>query len=221
MDVKAYKEQLEEYTTKYKTWWCIPYEKFLDEYFKEREVPPRGRKSHKEFMEANKNFRKNLRQRSDLPSQIYSFLDLNYEIYINATPEQCENIRQVISNSFYKSHWNSLDNYMYDLLFEYITEWTSIKLTATGDKTWLVRSLVAISLENCSVDYRDTLISLADLYIIAEKKKINPSSEFKNVANLSSHEVPRGGSIPMNLMMATIRDTALYREKTKKFLGLF
>jgi len=73
--------------------------------------------------------------------------------------------------------------------------------------------LVAISIENSGVDYRDSLIRLADLYIAAEDKDINPNSAFEEVSKISSKEKPRGGSISMREMMASVHSLPILNER--------
>ena len=99
-----------------------------------------------------------------------------------------------------------MDNFFVDLLWEYVTEKTVKELKSTGDKAWLMRGLVALSMENCSVDYRDSLSWLANLYSAAKQKGINPEPIFQEIAKISSHEITSGGATPMSEMMASVND---------------
>ena len=67
------------------------------------------------------------------------------------------------------------------------------QLRATGDARWLELALAGASVENCRRDYRDVLLSLAELYVAAEESGIDPRPEFARIAALSDTEKPAGG----------------------------
>jgi hypothetical protein len=141
-----------------------------------------------------------------LTEKIFAFFDANYETYLNATDKERNEIRETISKMYYPSPQSGIvhymGHYMEELLFRYVREHTIDKLKATGDDTWLTRGLIAISMENCGYDWRDTLTILGDLYKAAETKRINPDLSFLKIAEISSGDAPRGGTTPMNDMMA-------------------
>jgi hypothetical protein len=66
------------------------------------------------------------------------------------------------------------------------------RLQSSADGEWLRKGLAAASIENCSVDYRDVLLALAELYVAAEKVGIDPKPHFGAVAELSSSDTPQG-----------------------------
>ena len=85
-------------------------------------------------------------QHADPTKMIHSFLDQEYEAYFNATQEECDAIRA----SF------SINRDFEDLLLGYVYN-AAKELRSTKDVKWLVRGLVAASLENSGRDYRDTI----------------------------------------------------------------
>jgi len=160
------------------------------------------------FNDAAKQFEQNIRQKRDLIEEMYTFLDDNYDAYLHATDAQRDEIQSLIGNTFYKgpdagiTHY--MGNYIEALLFEYVTEHVLTQLKATGDEVWLTRGLVAISMENCCVDYRDTITCLAKLYVAGERQSMNPDIAFQRIAEISSKKTPIGGESSVSGMMATI-----------------
>lgn len=162
--------------------------------------------SMSKFNNAVNQFETEIKQSNNLVEKIFLFFDTNIEIYLQATAEERSEIRTAISKMHYPSSQSgivhNLGDYMEGLLVQYVREHVTDKLKTTGDEAWLIRGLIAISMENCSSDWRDTLTFLGDLYKTAEEKGINPEPFFLRVAEISSHEVPRGGSTPMKEMIA-------------------
>jgi hypothetical protein len=152
------------------------------------------------------NFAKLDQNQVGLSEKLYEFLDENYETYLNATPEQSAEVRSLISGN--RPFENSL--------FDYVVKRVVNQLGTTGKVEWLLRGLVAVSMENSGIDYRDTLTELAELHFLAEEKEINPIPYFKSVANISSHDKPRGGSVPMSEMMGNSYYAALLRERKNR-----
>ena len=130
-------------------------------------------------------------QSADPMEMIHAFLVQEYEAYLNATQEECEAIRA----SF------SINRDFEDLLLHYVYS-AAEKLRSTTDVKWLERGLVAASLENSGRDYRDTLLSLNDLYRAAQDVGIDPNPYFQKAASLASQKKPRGGSTPLSILLA-------------------
>ena len=55
------------------------------------------------------------------------------------------------------------------------------KLMETGDETWLRTGLAAIAMAERSMDYRDMLLVLAELYVVAEEAGLDPIPAFREV----------------------------------------
>jgi hypothetical protein len=87
------------------------------------------------------------------------------------------------------------------------------RLQSSADGEWLRKGLAAASIENCSVDYRDVLLALAELYAAAEKVGIDPKPHFAAVAELSSSDAPQGGMTPLRKMLADLHSYAVLKER--------
>ena len=75
---------------------------------------------------------------------------------------------------------------------------------------------MALSLENCGRDDRDTLITLADLYVSAESLGIAPTHLFMKIAEISSKERPRGGITPVSEILRNFDTYAVVQERRSK-----
>ena len=126
-------------------------------------------------------------QNPDPTENIHAFLDQEYEAYLNATQEECNAIRA----SF------SINRDFEDLLLGYVYDAVK-KLRSSKDVKWLERGLVAASLENSGMDYRDTIVHLRELYKEATVAGIDPNPYFQKAAALANREKPRGGSTPLS-----------------------
>ncbi len=221
MDAQTYINQLKQYATKFIDWWCKPYEKFRKNYEKQdrsffsRLVPIKFEtgESMARFSKATDEFKKEIRGKHDLIEEIFNFFDTNYEVYLHATDEQRSEIRSVIYTRYYPGPHSGIvhymENFFVELLWEYVRERAVKELKSTSDKVWLMRGLVAISMENCSIDFRDSLSLLASLYSAAKQKGINPEPIFQEIAKISSHEITPGGGSPMSEMMASVNDSTV------------
>ena len=197
MDVNTFIKSINDFSSRYKTWWYPPFNKFSEEYSKEH-----PKYDYASYNEAYKEFESNLRMQNDLLGEIYDFIDNNYDVYLNATPQECEEIRKAVANCYYVSEKGSLWHFLEDLFLRYVKERVIPKIKETGNKTWLTRGLVAMSIENSGIDYRDSILALSELRKASREKNIDPNQEFEKVAKISSNEKPRGGETPMSKLMA-------------------
>jgi hypothetical protein len=199
MDVNTFIKNINDFSSRYKAWWYPAFEKFSEEYSKEH-----PKHDYTNYNKAFKEFETNLKMQNDLLGEIYNFIDDNYEAYLNATHQECEEIRKVVTNCYYVNNRGNFSRFFEDLFFRYAKERAIPKLQETGDKTWLIKGLVAISIENSGIDSRDSILALSDLRKTANKKGIDPEPEFERIAKISSNEKPRGGETPMQQLMAKI-----------------
>ena len=215
MDTHTYMNELRQYATKFIDWWCKPYIIFRRKYMIRHPFFNfvMARESMENFEEAVDQFETEIRSKYDLIEEIFTFFDKNYEVYLRATDDQRSEIRSIIYTKYYPGPQSGIvhymDNFLVDLLWKYIRERAVPELKLTGDKVWLMRGLVASSMENCSVDFRDSLGQLASLYSAAKQKGINPEPIFQEIAKISSHEIPAGGTTPMSEMIASVNDTTV------------
>jgi len=169
---------------------------------------------------------------SPFRNEFFDYLDLNHDAYIRATHEERTEIRKLIR------HRRLLfpQRYMAHLLFIYARERALEKLRSTGDEVWLLRGLIAVSMENFSSRryedaYKayslngDSSLILAELYVIAEKSGIKPDQRFKEIARISDDKQKgRFGGSPMNLTMSvdgTLGRLIIERRDKGYFVGLW
>jgi hypothetical protein len=202
MSVETHKKQLQGFWLEYKSWWFKPIQTFRKEYQEKH-----GSIFNENYHVAEDEFERELRDKDDLLTRFFNFMDENYVVYINATPKEREEIRTLVGKQ------GDLNHHFEDLLMKYVREWVIRQLKLTGKKVWLLRGLVAMSVENSGIDYRDTLTSLAELYAAAEEKGIQPKNDFQKISNISSDKTPTGGTTPMNKLMAGIYSSAILREQ--------
>jgi hypothetical protein len=202
MDVETYKKQLKEIWSEYKNWWFEPLKHFRKEYQEKH-----GSIFNEEYISAENNFESGLRNKNDVLTKFYNFMDNNYLVYINATPKERAEIRMLVGKQ------GDINYHFEDLIMKYVREWVIKQLKLTGKRVWLLRGLVAMSIENSGVDYRDTLISLAELYAAAEENGIDPKKQFSKISTISSNEIPTGGFTPMSKLMAGIYSSAILQEQ--------
>lgn len=153
-------------------------------------------------IEARNEVLTELRKKDDIPGALTAFLDDNYELYYTATPEECQKIRESIA----------INREFEDFLLSYAQDIAN-RIHTVDDVVLLKRGLVALSLENAGRDSRDTLITLADLYVSAESVGIDPKPLFIETAEISSKERPRGGTTPLDKTLRNLDTYAIVQER--------
>ncbi|HEV8486666.1 MAG TPA: hypothetical protein VGV87_24180 [Blastocatellia bacterium] len=90
----------------------------------------------------------------------------------------------------------------------------SVRRLQLSNNIQLLRiALAALSIDNCSSDYRDVLTALAEIYVAAEKVGIDPEPHFKYVASLSSNQRPRGGQTSVAEILDHFAEYAILKER--------
>ena len=145
------------------------------------------------------------RAKDDPYQAIHELLDELCPAYLEASAEQRAAVRAAVSDK--RGILSALLGYAYR---------AAKRIQSPADREWLRRGLAAISIENCAKDYRDVLLALAELYVVAEEAGIRPSSDFRAVSRLSSGEKPRGGNTPVKEMLAHFRSYGVLRERRRK-----
>ncbi len=130
-------------------------------------------------------------------NKIENFLDENYEIYVNATTEERNEIRQIIKD--YDRSEKDVFEGGPPAPFRYALNLYGIRaikqLEETDNVIWLWRGLVAISMLD-GIHYQpDDELHLAHLYVAAEKKGINPNLMFQTISKISNNEPTKSGQI--------------------------
>jgi len=88
---------------------------------------------------------------------------------------------------------------------------TAIKQPA--DASLLVSALAAVAIENSSADYRDTLMTLADLYVAAETAGIDPQPAFAAAAKRATDELTPGGCQSLSRTLREFHANTVLRER--------
>jgi len=166
MNSKEFMGQLKILATRYKEWRYPAFNGFRSQYSKENP----GYK-YNDYFKAFKTFETNLRSQNDVLGEVYSFFERNYDVYLNASIKECEQIRKMVTDCYYTDERGKAIRFLEDLFFKYAKEVAVPKLQETGDKIWLTRGLIAMSLENSGIDYRDSILTLEELRKAAIEKK--------------------------------------------------
>jgi hypothetical protein len=155
-----------------------------------------------DFERGLNEIREKQRSKYDPCQEMHKLLLQLCPIYLEASPQQRAEIRIAVSDK----------NGILGALLGYV--YTSAKqVRSDPDKKWLRWGLAAVSIENCSQDYRDVLLALAELYVAAEEVGFDPKPDFKAVSKLSSRETPRGGLTPVSKMLANFHNYAVLKER--------
>jgi hypothetical protein len=141
-------------------------------------------------------------EKGDPYQEIYSLLDEICPAYISASSEDRAKVRAAVRDK--NGVLSALLGYAYR---------SAKRIHSPDDKACLIKGLAAISIENCSRDYRDVLLALAELYVAAEEAGIKPRADFKAVSQLSSRKKPDGGDTSMQAMLAGFHRYAVLRER--------
>jgi hypothetical protein len=140
--------------------------------------------------------------RDDPYQEIYALLDELCPAYLTATAQQRASIRAMASTR----------NGVLSALLGYVYR-AAHRIQSPADREWLRRGLAAVSIENCSKDFRDVALALAELYVAAEQAGIPPRSDFRAIASLSSPEKPAGGTAPVRDMLTNFHNYGALRER--------
>ena len=130
MDAHTFITKINDFSIRYKQWWYPAYEKFLEEYSKEN-----PKSSYMKRLKAFNEFETSLRSQNDIKGEIFIFIDEYYDVYLNATPQECEEIRKAVTNCQYISPRGSLSRFFEDLFLQYVQQRAVPNLKGTGDKT--------------------------------------------------------------------------------------
>jgi hypothetical protein len=201
MEFSTFSRQLQELATKYRKW-IEPVPELTESYMREHHITS---KDYDTRRAARDEVLTELRKKDDVPGELTAFLDEHFELYYTATPEECQKIRE----SF------AINREFEDFLLSYAQNIAN-RIHSADDVVLLKRGLVALSLENSGRDFRDTLITLADLYVSAESVGIDPKPLFIEVAEISSKERPRGGTTPLEKTLRNLDTYAIVQERRAK-----
>jgi hypothetical protein len=107
--------------------------------------------------------------------------------YWKVSPDECDQFRNAISDK------PGVRNQLLGCVYQAVQH-----LHSSADHEWLRVGLAAASIENCSFDYRDFFLALAELFVTAERVGIDPHAEFSLATERASTIKPRGGTTPVS-----------------------
>ncbi len=198
MDIASLKQQLDEHERRYQEW-SEPINKATEVNFKRVST---DRYTVEDFERDIQQMVEERRAQYDPYQPLYALFDQLCPYYLEeATPQERTEIRAATSDK--AGVLSALLGYVYA---------SASRLQSSADGEWLRKGLAAASIENCSVDYRDILLALAELYVAAEKVGIDPKPHFAAVAELSSSDTPQGGTTPVREMLANFHSYAVLKE---------
>lgn len=132
----------------------------------------------------------------------HAVLDTVCTAYLHADPAERSAIRQVVagrdSGAWVRHYADQL-----------------AKQLTSPDSELLRRAIAAVSIENCASDYRDTITSLADLYVRAEELGIDPRPHFAAIAELSDDQPTPGGCDSFAKMLLEFEKYAVVAERRR------
>jgi hypothetical protein len=99
-----------------------------------------------------------------------------------------------------------------DLLWRYANALTR-RITTAEDAPLVTLALAAVSIEDCASDVRDTLMTLADLFVAAEAAGVDPRPPFTAAAEWSTDEFTRGGCESVAAMLREFHACSVLRER--------
>jgi len=112
--------------------------------------------------------------------ELLAVLDDFCDVYRRATQEKRTQIRELVASSHSVLVW-----------LDYYSKITISRFKRTHEAKWLERSLVAQSMIDQRLDFREIYMSLGAFYIIARRLNIDPDPYFRAVAGLSSAKINR------------------------------
>jgi hypothetical protein len=201
VEITAVTHQLDQLEEKYQEW-VAPINEVIQECsFKVN----RDGYTPADFEKDVMRIREKQREKYDPILAIYALLDEICPAYLEASPEERASIRTAVSDK----------NGILSALLGYAYRAAS-RIQSPADRQWLRQGLTAISIENCSRDYRDVLLALAELFIAAEEAGIQPRPEFNAVSRLSSAEKPQGGNTSLQSILANFHGYGVLKEHRRK-----
>jgi DNA-binding SARP family transcriptional activator len=201
MDLAEIGKQLRHLERRYQEW-VEP----INRAFREKMFQVNGNGyTHDDFEREMAQIRERQLAEYDPYEETYTLLDELGPAYLVASAEERTTLRKAFSDK--NGLLSALLGYGYRC---------AEKVRHDADEDWLLRGLSAVSLENCSKDYRDVLLLLAELYVAAEEAGIDPKPAFRRVARLSSNAIPRGGNSSVRRMMANLKGYGVLQERRQR-----
>lgn len=200
MDLDTFKRQIIELEERFQQW-VEPIDRTWSETLEEGYTLDDHKRKVKEIAQSQI-------ARYDPYQDMFALLDQVCPIYLSASSQRRAEIRAAVSDK--EGMWSGLINFVYRAVE---------RLQSPADKEWLRLGLAAVSIEDQSMDIRDTFVALAELYVAAEKAGIDPKPYFSEVAELSSDQVPRGGTKSINETLSEFHSYGILKNRRSQTEG--
>ncbi|HMP04791.1 MAG TPA: hypothetical protein PJ982_00445 [Lacipirellulaceae bacterium] len=102
-----------------------------------------------------------------------------------------------------------------ELLWRYANFQAATLALAEGDIK-LRLAMAAVVLENCAFDYRDTLMTLADLFAQVEATGLDPHRAYADAATIAADEPTTGGCPSLACTLRDFHSSSVLRERRGK-----
>ena len=141
--------------------------------------------------------------KSNIYEEINAFYDQLMPQYLSAADAEREQVRSLFRKK--RGLQNTLLGFAYR---------SADRINSPTDIPLLRLGLAAMSIEDFSVDYRDSLLALAELCVRAERAGIDPRPIFDDIAGMSSSQVSTGGSTkPTSQVLKEFQNYAVLNER--------
>ena len=141
--------------------------------------------------------------KNNIYEEINAFYDQLMPQYLSAADAEREQVRSLFRKK--RGLQNTLLGFAYR---------AADRINSPSDIPLLRLGLAAMSIEDFSVDYRDSLLALAELCVRAERAGIDPRPIFDEIAEMSSIQVSTGGSKkPTSQVLKEFQNYAVLNER--------
>jgi hypothetical protein len=87
------------------------------------------------------------------------------------------------------------------------------RVQSPADAGLVSTALAAIAIDNCSANYRDTLMTLADLFVAAEQAGVDPRPMFDQATAWATDEITAGGCESLAAMLRGFHESPTLKER--------
>ena len=200
LDLSAIADRLMLLVLRYEEW-SIPQKQYIEQNLSRINVD--GYTSN-QFRSGLKELHERMVAEDDPFVEIREVMDEVCPAYLVASTDERERLRSIVADL------NDLS-----MLIRGYADTLSSEILSPNDTEKLRCGLAAISIENCRTDSRDTMLSLADLFVGAEEVGIDPLPYFQELSELSSSATPTGGNTSVAEMFREFHEYAVIAERRR------
>jgi hypothetical protein len=155
-----------------------------------------------QFERGRRELESELKKQSDPLPELFGHFERMCSMYLNSDPTGRAEIRDRVG-----------DRQGLGQLVRSYADHLATDLKGVEDTPKLRLALAAVLIENCSSDYRDTLTTLADLYVRAEEVGIGPKVQFQLASDLATNVFTTGGCESLARMLREFESYAVVAER--------